>query len=105
MQYSDILNMLDHFGSFSWLIAATISFFIWRYTKASGWRIVLIGSGFAVLRQIWEFLPGYKDAQSSEAVLNMYMIRYILGNVSAFLLIIGLIMLLVNHYILKTRLE
>ena len=105
MIFSDILEFLDRFSAIAWLIAAVVSFFVWRYTKASGWSVILVGSGFAVLRQVWELIPGYGDAKSSEALFNLYMVRYFWGQVSAFLLIIGLIMLLVNYYIVKTRLE
>lgn len=105
MSFSDILELLDRSSALAWLIAAIVSFFVWKYTKASGWAVVLTGAGFAVLRQVWELIPGYGEAKSSEALFNLYMMRYVWGQIGAFLLIIGLIMLLVNYYIVKTRLE
>lgn len=105
MTYSTLLNWLAQFNLFAWLIAAIVSLIVWRYTKTKGWFVIMIGAVFVVLRQLWKFLPNYKDAQVSDTLFNTYMMRYILGEIGAILLCIGLIMLIINYYIVKTRLE
>ncbi len=105
MSFDSILGLLAQFSLFAWIIVAISCFLVLRATGSKGWLFIMIGSLFVAFRQIWKFLPGYKIDQVSDAVINMYMMRYIMGWLGAVLLSIGFIMLIVNYYVVKTRLE
>ncbi len=105
MTYQEILKLLAQFNLFAWLLAAIASFVVLRITKNNGWGPIAVGSMFVVVRQVWKFLPGYKEAQVSDLLFNTYMNRYAFGAVGAALLCVGFVMLINNYFVLKTKLE
>lgn len=105
MTYDDMLAVLAQFNLIAWIIATVVSFIVLLYTKTRAWLLVMVGSAFVVLRQLAKFMPGYEQAQASEALFNAYMIRYLAGSVGAILLSIGLVMLIVNYHVVRSRLD
>ena len=105
MSYELILKILSQFTLISWFIVAISCFFVLRATGSDGWLFIMFGSVMVALRQLTKLLPAYKIDQASDAVINMYMMRYTLGSIGAMLLSIGFIMLIVNYYVVKTRME
>ena len=105
MSYQEILDILAQFNLYAWLIAAVVSLIVWRYTRTNGWALIMAGSLFVVLRQVWKLTPDYKVDQASELVFNAYMMRYVFGSTGALLLCIGFIMLIINYYVLQAKLE
>ena len=112
MQYEEILDLLSNFNLIAWLIAAIASFFLRKPHKESvswhvstGWTMVMIGSLFVVLRQLWKFLPGYEAAQASDLLLNMYMTRFMFGVGGALLISFGIFLLIINYFVIKAKME
>lgn len=105
MSYPELLKLLGQFNLIAWLLAAIASFILLRNTGNKGWAWITTASIFVVLRQAAIFFPGYQVAQTSDALFNPYMNRYVFGAVGAILLIIGFITLINNYFVLKTRLE
>ncbi|MFC1665123.1 hypothetical protein ACFL17_05810 [Pseudomonadota bacterium] len=101
MSYSSVLDTLTHFNLYAWLIAAVGSFLVQRYIRSKGWTIIMIGSCFVVLRQLWAFLPGYGDAKSAEYIINAYMNKFLMGTIGAVLILVGTSMLIVNYYVVQ----
>ena len=105
MSYDSILGFLAQFSLLAWIIVAISCFLVLRATGSKGWLFIMFGSLFVASRQMWKFFPDYKIDQVSDAIINMYMLRYVLGWLGALLLSIGFIMLIVNYYVVKTRME
>ena len=105
MSYDSILDFLAQFSLLAWIIVAISCFLVLRATGSKGWLFIMIGSLFVASRQMWKFFPAYKIDQVSDAIINMYMLRYVLGWLGALLLSIGFIMLIVNYYVVTTRME
>ncbi len=105
MTFDDILSVLAQFNLVAWLIATIVSLLVLLYTRTKAWLVVMIGSLFVILRQGWKFVPGYKDGQASELLFNAYMMRYVFGAIGATILCVGLTMLIINYYVVRSRLD
>jgi hypothetical protein len=106
MAYEDILKMLANFNLVAWVIAAISCFFVQRNMRSKGWTVIMIGSVFVVVRQLWKVIvPGYGAGQASEVIFNAYMMRYVFGGIGAIIISIGFMMLITNYFVVKTMLE
>ncbi len=105
MTFQEILKLLAQFNLVAWLLAAIASYIVARATGNRGWSLIALGSLFVVMRQVWKFLPGYKEGQASDMLFNAYMNRYVFGAIGAIILCAGFIKLINNYFVLKTKLE
>lgn len=103
MTYDYILELLSHFNLIAWVIAAISALFILRATQNKGWVLIMFGSLFVVMRQLWKLFPDYELTQESTVLFNTYMMRYVLGATGAILLCIGFIVLIVSYYVMKEK--
>ena len=105
MNYDAILDLLDHFGLIAWIVAALACLVAQRYLKSRGWTIVMAGSIFVVMRQVWEFLPTYKEAAESEVIFNLYMMRFIIGAVGSLTIFVGLVLLTISALVAQSKIS
>ena len=105
MTYEQILHSLSTFNLFAWVLASIACFVAQRYMRSSGWTLMALGSIFVVIRMSWGFIPGYKQAQSSDAFLNLYMAKFLMGGIGAIVLGIGLFMLIVDYFVVQRQLK
>ena len=103
MTYNELIGLLGQFNLIAWIIAGISAFIILRVNNNIGWVLIMFGSVFVVLRQVWKFIPNYKLAQESDLLFNVYMIRYVFVAIGAILLCIGLIALITTCYVVKDK--
>lgn|GEM_PF-4915379 len=65
----------------------------------------MLGSLIVSIRMVWLILPGYKEAEASELLFNMYMLRYLIGAAGAILIGWGMLLLIINYFIIKVKME
>lgn len=106
MGYEEILKVLGSFNLYAWIIAGVGSFLVQKYLKSKGWTIILVGSLFVIVRQIWKVVvSSYGDAGASEVLFNAYMLRYVFGGIGALIISIGLMVLIINYFTTQAKLE
>ena len=112
MSYDQLMYFNSYFIVFAWLFAAVVSFFLRHPYKSSGsthlktgWTLVMLGSLIVSIRMVWLILPGYKEAEASELWFNMYMLRYLIGAAGAILIGWGMLLLIINYFIIKVKME
>lgn len=105
MTYTAILDLLNQFGLIAWSVAAAACLIAQRYLKSRGWTIVMAGSILVVARQVWEFLPGYKEAAESDVIFNLYMMRFVIGALGSLVIFIGLVLLMVSAMVAQSKIS
>lgn len=103
MSLDEILGLLGQFNLIAWIIATLSAFMILKATKNRGWILIMIGSLFVVMRQLWKLFPVYKAEAASEVLMNGYMMRYVFGATGAVLLCAGFVSLIVSYYVLQSK--
>ena len=105
MTYNDLIGWLGQFNLIAWTIVAVSALIILRVNKNPGWIMIMIGSLFVVVRQVWKMFPAYKMAQESDLLFNAYMMRYVFGAAGAIFLCIGFIILITTYYVVRDNMR
>lgn len=106
--YKGTLEILGNINLIVWLVAPLAAFIADRFIKTpatNGWRIIAFGSIFVITRQIIKLIPSYDKANPPEVFLPYHMWRYLIGEVGAIILLIGLSVLLIDYLKIKARME